>query len=116
MGLRHKLEALGYSVPAEIIPGEEAVDAASQPHPDVVPMDIRLSGELEDLSQSVAGVLAEGPQAVAGSACKAGVSSVASRTPRRGTCSAWNGESWIAAAWPGPARRGASTPSGATKC
>ncbi len=49
MDLRHKLEALGYSVPAEIRSGEEAVAAASRLHPDVVLMDIRLSGEMDGI-------------------------------------------------------------------
>ncbi len=49
MDLRYKLESLGYSVPAEIRSGEEAVVAASQLHPDVVLMDIRLSGEMDGI-------------------------------------------------------------------
>ncbi len=49
MDLRHKLEAMGYSVPAEINSGEDAVDAASQLRPDVVLMDIRLSGEMDGI-------------------------------------------------------------------
>ncbi len=49
MDLRFKLEAMGYSVPAEISSGEEAVDAASQLKPDVVLMDIRLSGEMDGI-------------------------------------------------------------------
>ncbi len=47
MDLRYKLEALGYSVIAEIRSGEEAVEAASQLHPDVVLIDSRLSGEMD---------------------------------------------------------------------
>ena len=49
MDLRYKLEAMGYFVPAEISSGEEAVDAASQLHPDVVLMDIGLSGEMDGI-------------------------------------------------------------------
>ena len=49
MDLRYKLEALGYSVPAEIGSGEEAVDAASRLRPDVVLMDIKLSGEMDGI-------------------------------------------------------------------
>ncbi len=49
MDLRHKLEAMGYSVPAEISSGEEAVEAASQLRPDMVLMDIRLSGEMDGI-------------------------------------------------------------------
>ncbi len=49
MDLRYKLEAMGYSVPAEVSSGEEAVDAASQLRPDVVLMDIKLSGEMDGI-------------------------------------------------------------------
>ena len=49
MDLRYKLEAIGYSVPAEISSGEEAVDAASQLRPDLVLMDIGLSGEMDGI-------------------------------------------------------------------
>ena len=49
MDLRYKLEALGYSVPAEISSGEEAVEAAIQLHPDLILMDIRLSGEIDGI-------------------------------------------------------------------
>ncbi len=49
MDLRYKLEALGYSVPTEVRSGEEAVEAASRLHPDVVLMDIGLSGEMDGI-------------------------------------------------------------------
>ena len=49
MDLRFKLEALGYSVPAVISSGEEAVDAVSRLHPDLVLMDINLSGEMDGI-------------------------------------------------------------------
>ncbi len=49
MDLRYKLESLGYIVPAEISSGEAAVDAASRLRPDVVLMDIRLSGEMDGI-------------------------------------------------------------------
>ena len=49
MDLRYKLEAMGYSVPAEIRSGEEAVDAASRLHPDLVLMDIRLTGKMDGI-------------------------------------------------------------------
>ena len=49
MDLRYKLEAMGYSVPAEIRSGEEAVDAASRLRPDVILMDIWLSGEMDGI-------------------------------------------------------------------
>ena len=49
MDLRYKLEGLGYSVLAEIGSGEEAIDAAFQLRPDVVLMDIGLSGEMDGI-------------------------------------------------------------------
>ncbi len=49
MDLRCKLEAMGYSVPAEVSSGEAAVDAADRLHPDLVLMDIRLSGEMDGI-------------------------------------------------------------------
>ena len=49
MDLRYKLESLGYSVPAVVRTGEEAIDAASQLRPDVVLMDIGLSGEMDGI-------------------------------------------------------------------
>ena len=49
MDLRHKLESLGYRVPAEISSGEAAVDAASRLRPDVVLMDIGLSGKMDGI-------------------------------------------------------------------
>ncbi len=49
MDLRYKLEALGYSVVAEIKSGKEAVKAVSQLRPDVVLMDIGLIGEMDGI-------------------------------------------------------------------
>ena len=49
MDLQYKLEAMGYSVPAVFSSGEEAVDAAPRLHPNVVLMDIRLSGEMDGI-------------------------------------------------------------------
>ena len=49
MDLRYNLEALGYSVPTAISSGEEAVDAVSRLHPDLVLMDISLSGEMDGI-------------------------------------------------------------------
>ena len=46
MGLRYKLEDLGYCAIAEISSGEEAVIAVSRLHPDLVLMDIRLGGKM----------------------------------------------------------------------
>ena len=50
MDLRFKLEAMGYGVPAETSSGKEAVDAVSKHQPDVVLMDIRLSGEMDGIA------------------------------------------------------------------
>lgn len=50
MGLRYELESFGYSVPAEITSGEEAVDVALQLRPDLVLMDIGLSGEMDGIA------------------------------------------------------------------
>ena len=47
MDLRYSLEVMGYCVTGEVISGEEAVEAASQQHPDVVLMDIGLGGEMD---------------------------------------------------------------------
>ena len=49
MDLRYKLEALGYSVTAEIGSGEEVVDAASRLRPDAVLMVLRLSGAMDGI-------------------------------------------------------------------
>ena len=49
MDLRYTLESLGYQVLAEIRSGKEAVVAAAQLHPDVVLMDIKLSGEMDGI-------------------------------------------------------------------
>ena len=44
------MEAMGYSVVAEVRSGEDAVDVASQLRPDLVLMDIRLNGEMDGIS------------------------------------------------------------------
>ena len=49
MDLRCKLEAMGYNVAAEIRSGEEAIEAATQLRPDVVLMDIKLTGEMDGI-------------------------------------------------------------------
>ena len=49
MDLRNALEAMGHSVPPAIRSGEEAIAAASRLHPDLVLMDIRLSGEMDGI-------------------------------------------------------------------
>lgn len=53
MALRRKLEAMGYTVPAEISCGEDVVDAVSCLRPDVVLMDIRLSGEMDGIDAAI---------------------------------------------------------------
>jgi len=49
MDLRYMLERLGYMVLAEVNSGEKAVVVASQLHPDVVLMDIGLTGEMDGI-------------------------------------------------------------------
>ena len=49
MVLRRTLEAMGYGVAAEASSGEEAVEAASRLRPDLVLMDIGLSGEMDGI-------------------------------------------------------------------
>ena len=49
MDLRYKLEAMGYSVSAEIRSGEKAVEAAFQLRPDAVMMDIELTGDMDGI-------------------------------------------------------------------
>ncbi len=49
MVLRHTLEAMGYSAIAEASTGEEAVSVVSQLRPDLVLMDIGLSGEMDGI-------------------------------------------------------------------
>ncbi len=50
MVLRLTLEAMGYSVIAEVNYGEEAVEVTSQLRPDLVLMDIGLSGEMDGIN------------------------------------------------------------------
>ena len=49
MVLRHQLEAMGYTVMTEVRTGEEAVEAASRLRPDLVMMDIGLSGGMDGI-------------------------------------------------------------------
>ena len=49
MDLQYKLEDLGYSVPALSYSGEEAIDLAHSLNPDLVLMDIKLSGETDGI-------------------------------------------------------------------
>src|SRR5437016_14106690 len=47
--IRENLRSLGYSVPAAISSGEEAISEASQNHPDLVLMDIQLKGRIDGI-------------------------------------------------------------------
>ena len=47
--IRENLRSLGYSVPAVISSGEEAISEASQNHPDLVLMDIQLKGRIDGI-------------------------------------------------------------------
>ena len=47
--IRENLRSLGYSVPAVISSGEEAITEASQNHPDLVLMDIQLKGRIDGI-------------------------------------------------------------------
>ena len=49
MDLKSKLEQLGYSVPAIVPTGEEAIKRATEIHPDLVLMDIVLKGEIDGI-------------------------------------------------------------------
>lgn len=49
MDLRAKLEDLGYAIPGTTHSGEDAVKLVSLIHPDLVLMDIRLSGEIDGI-------------------------------------------------------------------
>jgi CheY-like chemotaxis protein len=47
MSLHDKLVDLGYGIPAAVGSGEQAVQAAGKYHPDLVLMDIKLSGRMD---------------------------------------------------------------------
>ena len=49
MDLRAKLEDLGYTVPGSSHSGEDAVNLVSLVQPDLILMDIRLSGEMDGI-------------------------------------------------------------------
>jgi len=49
LDLQKKLNRLGYSVPATVASGEEAVRKAEEFRPDVVLMDIRLKGDMDGI-------------------------------------------------------------------
>ncbi len=44
------LENLGYCVPAVVSSGEESIKKASEIHPDLVLMDIKLSGDMDGIT------------------------------------------------------------------
>ncbi len=48
--LQRKLQRLGYTVPAVVATGEEAIDLVGTTHPDVVLMDIRLAGMIDGVA------------------------------------------------------------------
>jgi PAS domain S-box-containing protein len=47
--IQKRLENLGYSVPAVVASGEEAVEIAAEAQPDLVLMDIRLKGDMDGI-------------------------------------------------------------------
>ena len=47
LDIQSKLEKLGYQVPALVDSGEEAVEAAAEVRPDLILMDIQLSGQMD---------------------------------------------------------------------
>ena len=49
MDIKHRLESMGYIVPAITSSGEEAVEKAAETNPDLVLMDIVLKGEIDGI-------------------------------------------------------------------
>lgn len=47
MDIENNLKGLGYSVPAVVCSGEEAIQKAAETHPDLVLMDIVLTGDID---------------------------------------------------------------------
>jgi len=47
--IQNSLKRLGYSVPAVVASGEDAIDAAGEHHPDLVLMDIMLQGDISGI-------------------------------------------------------------------
>ena len=47
LDIKHRLEGLGYAVPAIAFAGEEAINTAAEIHPDLVLMDIQLKGQMD---------------------------------------------------------------------
>ena len=50
LDIQYTLENLGYRVPAVVSSGEESIEKASEIHPDLVLMDIKLSGDIDGIS------------------------------------------------------------------
>jgi CheY-like chemotaxis protein len=50
LDIQYTLENLGYRVPAVVSSGEESIEKASEVHPDLVLMDIKLSGDMDGIS------------------------------------------------------------------
>jgi CheY-like chemotaxis protein len=50
LDIQYTLEKLGYRVPAVVSSGEESIEKASEIHPDLVLMDIKLSGDIDGIS------------------------------------------------------------------
>jgi CheY-like chemotaxis protein len=49
MEIEHRLNRLGYVVPAIIFSGQEAVQAAQDLQPDLIIMDIKLKGDIDGI-------------------------------------------------------------------
>ena len=50
LDIQTTLQDLGYLVPAVVSSGEESIEKASEIHPDLVLMDIKLSGDMDGIS------------------------------------------------------------------
>jgi CheY-like chemotaxis protein len=50
LDIQYTLENLGYSVPVVVSSGEESVEKASEIRPDLVLMDIKLSGSMDGIT------------------------------------------------------------------
>ncbi|MFX0095771.1 MAG: response regulator, partial [Candidatus Hodarchaeota archaeon] len=52
MDIQNSLENLGYSVPAIVSSGEDAIKKAAEINPDLILMDIRLEGDIDGINAS----------------------------------------------------------------
>lgn len=52
MDIKNRLNFLGYAVPAIVDSGEEAIKKVAETHPDLVIMDIRLSGKMDGITSA----------------------------------------------------------------